>query len=140
MQRVLCLVHSPMVLLAFIVMFPSSSGCSKTAQPPDFGTSEGHDIAWLITEDLQENVARKSVLENRIFVKGGAPSGANFEKFSKCEFDIVGKPTVNGKDATAKIAVHDPVANQKLGVIEWSFTQETAGGKSVWKIKSAPLP
>jgi hypothetical protein len=126
--------------LLFVAGLSSSGGCAKQAQPLDFGSPDGHEVAKLITEDLQENIERRNVLVERVFVKGATPAGKDYERFSKCEFDIVGKPAVSGTEATAKIVVRNASDNQKLGECEWTFTQVTAGGKSVWKIKSAPLP
>ena len=127
-------------LLPVAVILSLATGCARTPQPPDFGSPEGHEVAKLITEDLQENVDQPRVLHARIFVAGAAPTGAAYQRFRECEYDVVGKPSVNGTEATAKIRVRNVAESKEIGVVEWTFCQEGAGGISVWKIKSAPIP
>ena len=133
-----CITHALATTVIVILWLPT--GCSRPQKPPDFGSPEGDAVAKLIVEDLQENVENKTVLERRIFVVGAAPKGADFEKFRQCRFDVAAKPTINGGDATAKIRVRNFEDSKELGVVEWTFTQESAGGTAVWKIKPARMP
>lgn len=125
------------VLCLFVVLLSSSAGCSKSEQPPDFGTPEGKEVARLIIEDLQENVDQPKVLQARIFVAGAAPTGESFKRFRENTYDVVGNPKVTGSEATARIRVRNAEDSKEVGVVEWTFTQVNAGE---WRIKSAPLP
>jgi hypothetical protein len=54
----------------------------------------------------------------------------------KFGYTVVGKPTVSGTTATAKVRVDPASGGATVGEVEWTFEKE--GEK--WKIKSAPLP
>lgn len=118
----------------------ASGGCESKPKPPDFGSEEGNAVARLISEELQEYREVPKLLRERVFIKGSMPAGADLDKFTKCEYDVVGKPAASDTEATAKIRIRDVESGKLLGEVEWTFAKDTHDGKSVWKIKSAPLP
>src|SRR5262245_22559083 len=136
MKPTTALASVPLLVIAML----SLPGCGRAPKPPDFGSPEGHEVARLITEDLQENVDQPRILQARIFVPGAAPTGDAYTRFRECEYDVVGKPNVNGTEATAKIRVRNIAESKEIGVVEWTVCLVDAGGSSVWRIKSAPMP
>jgi hypothetical protein len=109
------------------------TGCGGTdGKPLDMGGEDGSKISAVI-EDVNDAVGNPKKLDT-LFVKGAKP--ADPKKFAKCGYTIVGKPTVSGTTATAKVRIDPAGGGQSLGEQEWSFEKD--GDK--WKIKSAPLP
>ena len=118
------------VLLALL-----ASGCgsapsdSKTGL--DLGGADASAVAALV-EDMNDAKGNPKKLAT-LFAKGAAPDAKRFNAY---ELSIVGKPAVNGSEATCKVRADDAKTSATKGETEWSFVKE--GDK--WKIKAAPLP
>lgn len=122
------------VALAVALLGVVGCGGDKTVNPSDYGGAEGLKIATLIGDfDDLKNDARKI---GTAFAAGAAPKGADYRKFGTLGFHLVGKPTVTGDTATAKVSVEKPATGEKVGETEWAFVKEG----EAWKIKAAPLP
>lgn len=123
-----------LIVAASIFLFGSLSGCgspSASTKPLDMGGEDGSKIAALI-EDLADTKTNSRKL-NAMLANGTKIEDQ--KKFAKYEFYVVGKPTVNGMEATCMIRVEDG-GGTKLGEKEWTFGKQG----DAWKIKSCPLP
>lgn len=109
------------------------AGCGGSdGQPLDMGGEDGGKIATVI-EDLNDVIGDNKKLDT-LFVKGAKP--ADVKKMTKYGYTIVGKPSVSGTTATAKVRVDPAGGGATVGEVEWAFEKD--GDK--WKIKSAPIP
>jgi hypothetical protein len=107
-------------------------GCGGAdVKPLDMGGPDGDKISALI-EEVNEGIGSAKEVES-LFVKGTKPDTRKMGKFG---YTVVGKPTVSGTTATAKVRVDPASGGATVGEVEWTFEKE--GEK--WKIKSAPLP
>jgi hypothetical protein len=109
-------------------------GCGPSAPPTgglDMGGPDANKVATLV-EDMNEakGDAKKTAA---LFVAGVRPET---KKLAQFDYSIVGKPVINGTDATCKVRADKAPTGEKAGEVEWAFVKE--GDK--WKIKSAPLP
>jgi hypothetical protein len=55
---------------------------------------------------------------------------------AKYGYTVVGRPSMNGTSATAKVRVDPAAGGATVREMEWLFEKD--GDK--WKIKSAPIP
>lgn len=120
----------PVAALAFALALGCGGG--SDGQPLDMGGPDGDKISALI-EDVNDAVGSPKK-QDLLFAKGAKP--ADQKKFAKCAYSIVGRPSVSGGTATAKVRVDPASGGEKLGEVEWTFEKD--GDK--WKIKTAPLP
>jgi hypothetical protein len=98
---------------------------------PDFGSADGKQIAELVSE-LNEAKANPQ----RFRAVFAAPAPTNGKAYDAFNFDVSGRPTVSGAQATATVKVRSDADQSERGEKEWTFVKE--GDK--WKIKDAPLP
>ncbi len=123
------------ILLALVAVVFAVPGCGSNGSngPPalDFGSEDGKKIAELVS-DLNEAKATAQKFKT-LFV---APAPSNWKTYEALNFDVVGKPKVDGTQATAKVKIRSDADQAEKGEKEWAFAKE--GDK--WKIKSAPLP
>jgi hypothetical protein len=107
------------LFLACLTLFGCDNG---TPAPPNFGSEDGTQIAQLI-EDFNEAKSSPKKLGELFSTK--LKLQAN--KYDGVMYQLVGKPTVTGAEATATIAVV-------------SDADGSERGQATWKIKDAPLP
>ena len=108
-------------------------GCGGSdGKPLDMGGKDGDQISMLI-EEVNEGIG-SSKEADALFVKGSKP--ADLKKLAKFTYSVVGKPSVSGTSATAKVRVDPAGGGATLGEVEWTFEKD--GDK--WKIKAAPIP
>ena len=119
------LVLSALVLTGF-------AGCGSQ-KGPSYGSDEGRKIA-IIIDSLADDVSNTKTFQGH-FASGSLPKSAEMKVFAKCQFEIVGSPSISGDTATTKVAVRDTTNSKDVGEFEWTFVKE---GNS-WKIKSAPV-
>lgn len=116
--------------LLLIVLLASGCGDGGAPKRLDMGGVDGDQVSSII-EDVNEAAGDLKKMTG-LFVKGSKP--ADLKKLDSHSVSIVGRPSVNGTTATAKVRVDK--AGKMLGEAEWSFEKE--GDK--WKVKAAPLP
>jgi len=118
-------------ILACCVLLGGLSGCgsSGTGKPQDFGGADANLIATLI-DDVNENAGNAKRLA-ALYAAGSMPEDAKL--FPLRSYYIMGKPSITGAEATAKVRVDDGSAKQ-LGEVTWTFAKD--GDK--WKLKSTP--
>jgi hypothetical protein len=124
------------IALLACVVFLGLFGCGGSGGPPkllDMGGEDGTKIASLI-EDLNDAKGAGKKFATA-FAKGATPSAAEAKKYNPFAFYIIGKPTVNGGDATAKVSIQKDGGGE-IGQKEWTFVKEG----DAWKLKAAPLP
>ncbi len=123
-----------LILPVALVCLIAITGCGGDSggQPLDMGGEDGTKIATLL-EDVNDAVGNPKKLDT-LFAKGVKP--ADPKKFAKNSYSIVGKPSVSGTTATAKVRVDPAGGGTTLGEVEWTFEKD--GDK--WKIKNAPIP
>jgi hypothetical protein len=122
------------LLVCALGLLAGCGGSTPSAAPADMGGEDGTRIATLI-EDINDvkGGGRKFAA---VFAKGATPAAGEAKKYMPYEFTIVGKPTVGGAEATAKVAVKRDGTGADVGQKEWTFVKEG----DAWKINSAPLP
>lgn len=118
------------ILLCALTLLVSGCG-SDTPTPPNFGSADGTEIAKVIEEFNEAKTDPKKIAE--MFA---AKPGADSKKYGKLMFELVDRPTINGNEATAKVAVLDDGTGNEQGTVTWAFLKDG----STWKIKDAPLP
>jgi hypothetical protein len=114
-------------LIVLLALFAVGCGDSKSL-PPDFGGEDGLSVVRCI-EDVSEATTNQKKL-NEMFATGASP--LDVKKISGAMFSVVGKPTINGTTATAKVRIEKGQLTKEQ---DWTF--EKVGDK--WKIKTAPL-
>lgn len=120
-RLVLCLVLAGAAL--------SASGCGpSTAVSPD----EGESISLVL--DVSD-ATRSEADFAALFATGRAPAKGLRNKYAAYSFSPVGKPSVNGEEASLVVAVADS-DDKTIGEVSWTAVKEQ--GK--WKLASAPLP
>jgi hypothetical protein len=121
-------------LLTVCVALPWAGpvGCDEKPRTEQVFSGDAQGVAVLIEDmnDAKTNPRKAATL----FVKGSAP--ADFRKYAPYSFYIVGKPQVNGAEATAEVSVQSEREGTERGKQTWTFAKEG----EAWKIKSAPLP
>jgi hypothetical protein len=105
-------------------------GCGGTYRPPSYGSEEGRNIA-LFMEEFNEAISDARRFQNSFADKPTQP----MKVYSQFMYDVVGSPSIQGDQATAKIQIRTE-GGQDKGSLEWTFVKQ--GDK--WKIKNAPLP
>ena len=123
-----------LIVAISVVLFSSLSGCgepSVSTKPIDMGGEAGSKIAILI-ENLADAKTNSRNL-NALLAQGVKVDDP--KKFAKCEYYVVGKPIVNGDEATCTVRVDDN-NGAKIGEVVWTFSKQG----DAWKIKSCPLP
>lgn len=104
-------------------------GCGdKKSELPDMGGDDGRAVAELV-EEMSDATSNTKKL-NKLFANGSKPP--ELSKLKGCMFYIVGKPTVSGTSAEAKVKIDKGAQSSEK---DWTF--EKVGDK--WKIKTAPL-
>jgi hypothetical protein len=104
-------------------------GCGEEKpKSPELGGEDGMAIARCI-EDLGDSTNSAKKLSD-LFIAGSKPP--ELAKLKGCMFSIVGKPSLNGTTATAKVKIEK---DSKSSEQDWTF--EKVG--NTWKIKTAPL-
>ena len=106
-------------------------GCGGPTKPLDMGGEDGQKVSLLI-EDINDSKGNPKKMSELMVT---AVSAAEVKKFDPYEFSIIGKPSMNGTNATCKVRV-DKISGEQAGEVEWGF--EKVG--DAWKIKSAPVP
>lgn len=117
---------------AWMLLTIMALGCGGGAATVDMGSPEGKLVAEAI-ENLNDSAGNATKF-GKAFAKGSGPAAG--KKYSGLGFYIVGKPTVSGDQATAKVRIEKLSDGSTVGEQEWSFVKEG----SDWKIKTAPLP
>lgn len=107
-------------------------GCKDKNPGPDMGGTDGKQIALLVDEINEAAGDRQKV---KALFKTGTPL-PDAQKLTEYNFSIVGKPSVFGSSATAKVRIDNSSKGQKMTELEWSFEKEG----ETWKITNAPLP
>jgi hypothetical protein len=104
-------------------------GCGEDKpKAPELGGEDGMAIARCI-EDVGDSTNNAKKL-SELFVAGSKPP--ELTQLKGCMFGMVGKPSMSGTTATAKVKIDkDGKSSEQV----WTF--EKVGDK--WKIKSAPL-
>lgn len=122
------------ILLALVVVVFAVPGCWSNGSngPPalDFGSEDGKKIAELVS-DLNEAKATAQRFK-ALFV---APAPPNWAAYETLNFDVVGKPKVDGTQATATVKIRSDADQAEKGEKEWTFAKVG----DAWKIKSAPV-
>jgi len=131
----LSMIRTASFLLLLAIVLPGCGGTDTSATGlVDMGGADGNKIAFVV-EDLNDSKGSGKKF-NASFAKGSTPTAVEAKKFSPYQFTVVGKPTVNGSEATAKVSVQKEGDGKEIGEKEWSFVKEG----DAWKIKSAPMP
>jgi hypothetical protein len=118
--------RSSCFLLAVLLSSCSSGGVSS------YGGEEGKKVADLISnldDDLQES-------PKTVFATGSVPQPNVLKKYLGMTYSLVGKPSVDGTTATARVAIERSATGDKVGEMDWTFVKEG----DAWRIKNAPLP
>lgn len=113
--------------LLFLTLFITGCG-QKKSELPDMGGDDGRAVATLI-EDINDAISSQKKLKELFAADAKLPELA---KLKGCMFSVVGKPTMSGTSATAKVKIEK---GGQASEQEWTF--EKVGDK--WKIKTAPL-
>jgi hypothetical protein len=130
MTNIMYSTNKPLLFLAAVAL----AGCDSSSNTGTVFTGEAHGVAVLV--DDMNDVKGSPKKAATIFAKGAAPSGSDLRKYGPYNFSIVGKPSVNGSDATAEVSIRKEVDGAEVGKTTWTFSKEG----EAWKIKSAPLP
>jgi hypothetical protein len=116
--------------LILLVLLACGCGDGGSQKRLDMGGADG-DLISLLIEDVNETAGDLKKMTS-LFVKGSKP--ADLKKLDSQSFSIVGRPSVSGTSATAKVRVDR--AGKMLGEVDWTFEKD--GDK--WKVKAAPMP
>ena len=119
-------------VLAVALALLAGCGGGTEGKALDMGGVDGSKVATVI-EDFNDAVGNRKKLD-ALFAKGAKPSDT--KTLIKYTYSIVGKPSVSGTTATAKVRIDPTGGGPTLGEKEWSFEKDG----DMWKIKSAPLP
>jgi hypothetical protein len=124
---------TPARRLAFLALCSLlMTGCGQSSGDTPLGADDAGKVELLVSM-VNDDKSTGSVL-SRHFAKGSVPK--DLKKYPRYTYDVVGKPTLNGDTATAKVKLTAEIGGKEAGDQEWTFVKEG----DAWKIKSAPLP
>ena len=119
------LIFSAVVAASFV------AGCGGKSESGSLYAGDPHLVSILIEDmnDAKGNPRRARTL----FVKDSFPT--EFKKYYPYTFYAVGKPKVEGAEASAEVSIKKEDGTD-MGKQTWTFAKEG----EAWQIKAAPLP